>query len=507
MTSLAAVGLRKTFGGTAALRGADLRVRAGTVHALLGGNGSGKSTLFKCLAGVYPADEGEVTVGGHTIPAAHMTPQAARTAGLRFVHQDLALFDDLTVAENIAFGVQFPTYAGVQIRWTDLHRRVRGLLDDYGVVARPQDPLGSLRASSRTMVAVARALADQEDNELILLLDEPTAALPEKESQELMRALRARADQGQTIVLVSHRLGEIEQIADVATVLRDGQVSAELGREDGLQATKLAFLVAEAEPAVVHRAGSPPGETAAPALRVEGLTAGGLSGIDLTVRAGEIVGLAGLAGAGKSTVLRALFGLRPVRAGRIRLGDTPYQPAGPGEAVAAGIGYVPEDRRTEGIFTDLSVRENIAVTALAKYWRRLRMDRRAELRDACEVIARQAVRTASAETPIGQLSGGNQQKVLLGRWMRRNPRLMLLDEPTQGVDVRARSEIYTGIRELSATGSGVLVASTDFDELLVLCDRILVVAGGALVRELDATTATREDLVAAVMSDPSARER
>lgn len=498
---LAVGGLRKTFGGTVALRGVDLQVGAGGVHALLGGNGSGKSTLIKCIAGVYTADAGEVRIGQHTIEAAHMTPHAARAAGLRFVHQDLGMFDDFSVAENIALGTRFPALGRVQVRWSGLHRQVRRLLDDYGIEARPQDMLGSLRGSQRTMVAIARALADQEDNEMILLLDEPTAALPEKESQELMHALRLRADRGQTIVLVDHRLGEVEQIADVATVLRDGQVSAEIDHD--LRATKLAALVAEAELAEVRRPTTSPDRNAPPVLRATGLVAGGVRGVDVTVGPGEIVGLAGLAGAGRSTILRALFGQHPVQDGRIELDGRPYRPSSPRDAVACGVAYVPEERLTEGLFADLSVRENIAVTTLAGYWRWLRMDRRAEQRDAKEVVARQTVRTASVDTPIGQLSGGNQQKVMLGRWMRRNPRLMLLDEPTQGVDVRARSEIYASIRSLSVSGSGVVVASTDFDELLALCDRILVLADGVVAHDLDAATTARDELVAAVMRTPS----
>lgn len=510
--ALSALGVHKTFGGTAALRGVDLRVRRGTIHALLGGNGSGKSTLIKCLAGVHRADAGEVIVGDRVIPAAHMTPRAARAAGLRFVHQDLALFDELSVAENIAMATGFPVGAGARIRWADLHRRVRRLLADYGIAARPRDSVASLRPSQKTMVAVARALADQEDSEHVLLLDEPTATLPERESQELMGALRARAQRGQTIILVSHRLGEIEQVADAATVFRDGTV---LTRRHGagLSAVEMTGILtgtegpgAGAGVSVAKERADRSRSAAPPVLLARGLTAGPVHDLGLTVHAGEIVGLAGLAGAGKSTVLRALFGLRALDAGAIRLDGGEYRPRGPRHAAAAGVAYVPEDRHGEGIFPDLSVRENATATVLSQYWKRFRFDWRGERRDTAALITRHGIRTASMETPVGRLSGGNQQKLVLGTWMRRAPRLLLLDEPTQGVDVRSRAEIYDSLREHAATGCGVLVASADLDELHLLCDRVLVLSAGSLVQEIRPASTSRAGLVAAVLRNDTPME-
>lgn len=513
--ALHARSISKTFGSNTVLDGIELSVGRGTIHALLGGNGSGKSTLIKCLAGVYHADRGEVVVGGASVPAAEITPRRAREIGLRFVHQDLALFDDLTVAENIALYTGFPLAKGNRIRWGPLHRQVRDLLEEYDIHAREQDLLGTLRPSQKTMVAVARALAGQKDSAYVLLLDEPTATLPEKESRELMQALRLRADLGQTILLVSHRLGEIEEVADQATVFQDGRVSARPGRSE-LTAQHISQLLscpglqpgpapAPAGPARhPERPGPRAGTGHPPGFRVDGLSAGQVTNVSFTVAGGEIVGLAGLAGAGKSTLLRAAFGSRRLSGGQMHLGGQPYAPRHPQDAINAGVGYVPEDRHREGLFLDLSVRENFSVTVLSSYWRRFFLDHRQEHRDTGDLIEQHSVRTTSAKVPIAALSGGNQQKVVLGKWVRRDPSLLLLDEPTQGVDVTSRNEIYQTLRQLAAGGCGILVASTDLDELLSLCNRILVLEAGAVTREFhNAAATTRHDLASALLDNSS----
>ena len=509
--ALGAHGLVKSFAGAPALSGVDLTVEAGTIHALLGGNGSGKSTLIKCLAGVYQAEAGTVTVHGEQIPVRQLTPRKAREAGLRFVHQDLGLFDGLTVAENFALDSGFPTNTLRGIRWNVLHRRVDALLASYGIAARAGDPLGSLRPSQKTMVAVARALADQQDSEFTLLLDEPTASLPEDESRELMAALRARANRGQTIVLVTHRFREIADVADHVTVFRDGIVAGR-GPVSEMSTPTIVEMMSGARPAAQDGHPGQPGpegqpETPAPDTTGESplfeaanLTRHPLKGVNLTVSPGEILGLAGLAGSGRSTVLRSIFGDVLPADGSMSLNGTPHRPSSPADAVRAGIALVPENRHRDAAFLDLAVRENFSATVIGRYWRRFVMNRRMEQTETAHLVREHSVRTDGTEIPISRLSGGNQQKVVLARWLRRNPRLLLLDEPTQGVDVMSRQDIYTSLRASAAQGCGVVVASSDLDELAELCDRVLVLVAGQIAAELIPRESGRDALAAAVLS-------
>ena len=513
--ALGAHGLLKAFSGATALAVVDLAVRAGTIHALLGGNGSGKSTLIKCLAGVYQADAGTITVHGEDIPVRQMTPRRAREAGLRFVHQDLGLFDGLTVAENFGLDSGFPVNKLRGIRWEALRRHVDELLASYGIEVRATDPLGSLRPSQKTMVAVARALADQQDSEFTLLLDEPTASLPEDESRELMAALRARANRGQTIVLVTHRFREISEVADEVTVFRDGQVAGR-GPVSEMSTATIVEMMSGAPPhpedngsgtnQPVHaarRSGRPAGasvDSPPPLFEATNLSTHPLSGVNLTVAPGEILGLAGLAGSGRSTVLRAIFGDSPLSSGSMSLNGTPHAPSSPADAIRSGIAFVPENRHRDAAFLDLAVRENISATVIGRYWRRFVMDRRLEREESRDLILEHSVRTDGTEQPISRLSGGNQQKVILARWLRKNPRLLLLDEPTQGVDVMSRRDIYRSLRSSAAQGCGVLVASSDLDELAELCDRVLVLVAGKVAAELIPEDSGRDALAAAVMS-------
>ncbi|MCQ1999909.1 sugar ABC transporter ATP-binding protein [Arthrobacter zhaoxinii] len=505
--ALAAHGLVKSFAGATALSGVDLTVNGGTIHALLGGNGSGKSTVIKCLAGVYQADAGTISIHGENLPARQVTPRRARAAGLRFVHQDLGLFDSLSVAENFALDAGFPTNPLHGIRWRELQNRVDGLLAQYAIAARATDRLGALRPSQKTMVAVARALADQQDSEYTLLLDEPTASLAEDESRELMAALRARANHGQTIVLVTHRFREIQEVADHVTVLRDGVVAGGGPVAD----TSIAAIVAmmsgaglSAGPAsseAVLRTPAPPGAVARiPLFEGRDLSKYPLTGVNLSVASGEIVGLAGLAGSGRSTVLRAVFGDTSLTGGSMSLDGEPHAPSSPADAVRSGVVFVPENRHRDAAFLDLGVRENASATVIGRYWRRLVMNLRMERDETHRLLADHSVRADGIEIPISRLSGGNQQKVILARWLRRKPRLLLLDEPTQGVDVTSRRDIYQSLRNIAAQGCGVLVASSDLDELAELCDRILVLVEGRIVADLDPADTGRSALAAAVMA-------
>jgi len=513
-------GMTKRFGATLALDGAGLALRHGTVHALVGGNGCGKSTAIKVLAGVHRADAGRIEVAGRSWDVSDYDPRAGRAAGLRFVHQDLGLFPQLSVAENFAFDAGFPTGPARNVRWRALHRRVAELLEAYEIPVDPRTPVGALRPAQRTLVAICRALQDQEgDQRLILVLDEPTATLPQHESDVLLEAVRRRADKGQTVMMVSHRMPEVLSVCDDFTVFRDGRTVAAIvgtrpterelvGHMTGAALARdidehtVAGALDEPVPQVADEvptptAGGTPGADVV--LSVQGLHGGPLRGVDLEVRRGEIVGVAGLVGSGRSSLLRAAFGEHSPAAGRVVVRDAGGREHDAGDMtarMAAGVALVPEDRVGEAAFADLTVRDNIAVTVRRKYWRPWGMDIRRERADAAALVSRHGVRTSSPEAPFTSLSGGNQQKAVLARWLQRDPALLLLDEPTQGVDVMSRADIYATVREAAAGGCAVVVASSDLLELCTLCDRVIVLQDGRVTAQVTGAQLTPDHLTA-----------
>jgi ribose transport system ATP-binding protein len=488
--TLEATSIAKHFGGTPALVDASIRVRRGTVHALLGGNGSGKSTLIKCLAGVHTADAGHVAFRGERLAAVGLTPRRAHAAGLRFVHQDLGLFESLTVAENFALSAGFPTGPTGGIRWRRLRDRVAELLALYRIDAHPETEIGALRPATKTLVAIARALQDQEESEYVLLLDEPTASLPDAESRALMTALRHRADSGQTIVLVSHRLPEVLDVADDFTVFRDGRVAGTLVGVSPSEDDLVELMTGRRPEA---RAAADSRTRSGPALEVENLTIGPLRGLDVEVAAGEIVGLCGLLGSGRSTLLSTIFGLQAPTRGSIRLAGKEIASRSVREAMRQGVALIPQSRLRDAAFAGMSVRENVSVAVLRRYFSGW-MRGRAERTDATDLVRRFGVKAHSTEIPLAALSGGNQQKLILARWLRREPRLLLLDEPTQGVDAAARTEIHAVIREAAARGCAVLVASSDFPELAQLCHRVDVLRDGRVALEVTGPELTANHL-------------
>jgi ribose transport system ATP-binding protein len=476
-------GLSKTFGSTRALVDADLALRRGTVHALLGGNGSGKSTAIKVLAGVHPADSGVIEAGGREWPAQAWSAASARDVGLRFVHQDLGLFDDLSVAENFALDAGYPTTALRSVRWKELERRVAGLLDHFEIDAHPSQTVGTLRPAQRAMVAIARALQDQAAAGVVLVLDEPTATLPAHESELLLRAVRRRADLGQTVLMVSHRMPEVLSVAHDFTVFRDGRTVATLVDAAPTEGRLISLMTGHDTTPTTGTSAAP--TTGAPALEVTGLVSGPLRGATLTVRQGEIVGLTGLVGSGRSSLLKTVFGVYPPESGTISVYGLPRSGREDVKArMAQGVAYVAQDRVAESSLMELTVRENMSVSVLGRFWRPHGMDVTAERRSAAELVRTHRVRTATVDSVFAALSGGNQQKAILARWLRREPRLLLLDEPTQGVDVMSRTDIYDTIRRSAAAGCAVLVASSDFVELCALCDRVLVLRDGVVAAEL-----------------------
>ncbi|HET8927839.1 MAG TPA: sugar ABC transporter ATP-binding protein [Microbacterium sp.] len=492
--------LDKDFAGTRALNDASLVIRRGTVHALLGGNGSGKSTTIKILAGVYEADAGDLEIFGTRFSLRGYTPATAQQAGLRFVHQDLGLFLDLSIEENFALDAGYPR-RGPGIDWRALRRNVTRLLAEYELDASPTTPVGALRPSDQTMVAIARALQDQDaDQELILVLDEPTARLAAAESERLLERVRRRADEGQTVLIVSHRLREVLAVSDDFTIYRDGRVAGTL-----IDASPTEEELVEIMAGKAVRALRPTGDVAhagqAPVLTVEGLRGGPIRGIDLTVHAGEILGLTGLVGSGRSSVLKMLFGEHAPAEGSMTLAGEPYAPRSVGDAMRAGVAMVPEDRVHEASFLDQTVTENLALATLSENWRGGFMPRGRERATARGLIAEYGVKVAGPEALYSSMSGGNQQKVVFARWMQRKPRLLLLDEPTQGVDVMSRADIYDSIRRIAAEGTAVIVASSDLAEIHALCDRTLVLSHGRISDEVAAGTLDVDALISLVLRE------
>ncbi|WP_245597140.1 sugar ABC transporter ATP-binding protein [Jiangella gansuensis] len=501
---LAMHGIVKHFGGVHALRGVDLTVGAGEVHALLGENGAGKSTLMNILSGVIRPDGGGIELGGE--PVEFTSPADAQAAGVAMIHQELDLVPQSTVTENLFLGREPRT----RLRALDraaMRRQATALLDDIGVDIAPGRRLSSLRVGEQQMVAIAKALSLDAR---VLVMDEPTSALADSEVERLFAILPGLRRRGVGVIFISHRMDEIAVIADRGTVLRDGRNAG-------------SFVVAETRPAEVIRMmvgqpieqlfpdRDPPGDRVR--LRVRELTvadgsgAGGRSeprGIDLDVRAGEVVGLAGLLGAGRTELLDALFGLAGHRlSGTVELDGEPVRLGDPRDAIAAGIGYVPEDRRASGLVMMESVAANIVLAALPALaragWRRTGRERQA----VASSIRDLHIKTASADAAVGTLSGGNQQKVVFARHLLREPRLLLLDDPTRGVDIGAKSEIYRLLANLAASGLAVVVASSELPELLGICDRIAVLRGGRIVTVLDGSAATQETILAAASLEPN----
>ncbi|GGX86963.1 sugar ABC transporter ATP-binding protein [Streptomyces hiroshimensis] len=475
-------GLSKRLGGTPALDGVDLDIRSGSVLALLGANGAGKSTLIKVLAGVHHADAGEVTVAGHPLG----TEAASRS--MSFIHQDLGLVGWMTVAENIALGTGYPRRAKL-VSWRRTRRRCAEAL---GIVAAHLDPdavVADLTRAERSLVAIARALCTRA---ALIVLDEPTASLPAADCDRLFGVLHALRDHGRAVVFVTHRLDEVYKVADTFAVLRDGRLVSH-GPLAGYGPARLVHDI------VGHDiTGHGPGGhgIAAPApgpavLSLDGVRTGNTGPVSLRLRPGEILGMVGLTGAGHMELGRALAGSRPVLGGRILLGGRPYRPGTTADAVGAGVGFVSSNRQEEGCAAELTVRENFLANPRAAglqgaHW----ISPGRERARAAALIERFSVHPRDSERPIATLSGGNQQKVMIGRWLGATRSLLILEEPTAGVDVGAKAAIYRLLRDALARGLAVLLISTDFEEVADVCHRALVFARGTVTAELSGEALT-----------------
>jgi ribose transport system ATP-binding protein len=466
-------GVSKVFGGTVALANASLEVRAGEIHALLGENGAGKSTLIKILAGVHDQDAGEILVDGQLLEAGHR-PEAAKAAGLAFIHQDFGLVGDMSVAENIALVDGFPRRAGI-IDWRATRARTRRILEPLGVQLHPDRLIAELPIGSRAIVAIARAVAARAK---VLVLDEPTASLAAAEVAALFRVVRSLRESGVACIFVSHRMDEVSDLCDRATVLRNGQTIGTVVMADTTRAELVRMIVGHELAAVTH---DDDGRVAGtPRLEGTGIEAGVVKDLTFEACAGEIVGVTGLADSGAADVGAALIGRVPLSRGTLRVDGADFRPSTPGAASRVGIAYVPADRAAEGLVLSMSLRENLNPNPPDR--RFVRVAR--ESAEALTVLRRYDVRPAESERVASTLSGGNAQKLMLARSLSREPHILVLNEPTTGIDVGAREEIYAFLRAAAANGTACVVISSDFNEIAQVCDRALVLYRGRVAREL-----------------------
>jgi len=473
----------KRFDATQALSAVSFELHAGEIHGLVGENGAGKSTLVKLLAGVHQPDGGEILLGGH--PTVIRGPAEARALGIAVVHQEPRLFPDLTVAENV-YLANPPTGRLGTISWREMRRAATELFERLDVRLDVGAPVRGLSMADQQLIEIAKALSLDTR---VLILDEPTASLSAHEVERLFDIVRRLRNRGVGILFVSHRLDEVFRLCDRATVLRDGRHVVTAATADLTTADLIRHMVGRAV-TLFPKAESVAGDVL---LEVRQLSrAGAFRDVSFTVRAGEIVGLAGLVGAGRTEVARVLFGVDRRTGGEVLLDGHRVRFATPAAALSAGIAYVPEDRHQEGLVLDFSVAENVTLPILQRLFPRLLVRRSVERALATTYTERLRVRTTGVEQLAMALSGGNQQKVVIAKWLATNPRVLILDEPTRGVDIGAKVEVHRIISELAASGLGIVLISSDLPEVLAMSDRIVVLHEGRVTAEIPHAHADQE---------------
>lgn len=484
-------GIVKDFPGTRALDNVDLVVRPGEIHALLGENGAGKSTIIKCIVGAHPPSAGSIRIAGREVSFAG--PHDAQAAGIETVHQHSNLIPSLSVEENLWLGEPLPRIAGVLVNWPAVRARARQALQAVGLDVAPDRLCADLRPDQLAMVAIARAVARRAR---LVILDEPTAALLPHEVDTLFAQMRRLAGQGTAFLYVSHRLSEVFAIADRVTVLRDGRNAGTFDRAGMDPRAVIAAIVGSDKP--VSRRALPVDPASPVLLSVAGLCGARVREAGFELRRGEVLGIAGLPGSGADETIDLLFGRNRAHGGSIAVDGRPLRLRSPADAIAAGIALVPKDRLAEAVIHGHSVRENISLPALRRFLHdpvARFVNRRAEDRAARAVVSRMNVRTPGIETPIESLSGGNQQKAVLGRWLTLDARVFLLNSPTAAVDVGAKAEIYDLIRALAADGAGIVFSSTEVEEFPTVCARVLVFCNGRIAGELTGADVTEANIM------------
>ncbi len=489
-------GITKRFPGVLALQDAHLRVGRAEVHALVGENGAGKSTMIKVLTGAYRRDNGTIIFDGRAVD--FQSPQQAQANGISTIYQEINLVPLRSVSENIFMGRE-PLRYGL-IDWKRMNYDAAAILQRFGINVDVTQPLTNLNVAVQQMVAIARAVSFQSK---LVVMDEPTSSLDEREVATLFDVIRQLKREGVSVIFVSHRLDELFAVCDRVTIMRDGRTVDERPISEITKLQLVARMLGK-ELSEVRRSGATAFSEGVHQARQELLQAEGLrrgrvlQGADVNVRAGEIVGLAGLLGAGRSETARAIFGADSVEAGQVQMNGETVHFRSPSDAIRAGIGFSPEDRKTEGIIPYMSVRENITLALLPTLTRYGIIDRKKQDEIVLKFIERLGIKTSGPDQPIRELSGGNQQKVLLARWLCMNPKLLILDEPTRGIDVGAKGEIQTLINELADNGLGVLMISSELEELIEGADRVVVLRDGRTVAELPHQAVSQDGIMAAM---------
>ena len=498
---LDARGLVKRYPGTLALDRADLRIEGGSIHGLLGKNGAGKSTLIKVLAGVTTPDEGDIFVNGK--PVAITDPHKARDLGFIFAHQELADIPNLTVAENVMLGLGYPTRSGF-VKRRLLRDRAAAVLDRLDAGIDPSAHLASLSLAERRLVTIARGLAADAR---LFVLDEPTASLTDREIEHLHRVLRLLRERGVAVTYVSHRLDEIIQLTDSVTVMLDG-AAVFRGRTADLSPARLIELITGSTVPAETQIRGPVSKSAGELLKIRGLALPGRTeGVDFTLHEGEMLGVAGLVGAGRTELMRLIAGVDHAASGQITMHGSRVSIRTPRDALKAGIVLLPEDRKGEGAVLDFSIRKNITLPILPRF-RAVRSvpipSRRQEQRTAGELVERLKIKVADIEQPARFLSGGNQQKMVLAKWLDLGADVFIFDEPTQGIDVEGKAEVYELMSGLAERGKGIIFVSSEFSELVATCSRIMIMREGRIVSELAGDEIQEHEIVKACYRDPAA---
>jgi rhamnose transport system ATP-binding protein len=484
----------KSFGRVRALSDGDLKLLPGEVHALLGENGAGKSTLVKILAGVHQPDTGEILIDG--VAQSFATPAAARDAGLAVIYQEPTLFFDLSIAENIFMGRQPVDRIG-RIQYDAMRNEVNGLLASLGVDLQADQLVRGLSIADQQVIEIAKALSL---NANVLIMDEPTAALSLTEVERLFAIVRKLRERDVAILFITHRLDEVFALTQHVTIMRDGAKVFDAPTADLTTAAIVAKMVGRDLESFYPKADVAPGEVR---LSVRGLTRLGVfKDISFEVRAGEIVALAGLVGAGRSEVARAIFGIDPLDAGEVWIAGKPLATGRPVAAVRAGLALVPEDRRQQGLALELSIARNASMTVLGRLVKHGLISTRSETQLASQWGTRLRLKAGDANAPVGTLSGGNQQKVVLGKWLATDPKVLIIDEPTRGIDVGAKAEVYSALAELVTNGMAVLMISSELPEVLGMADRVLVMHEGRISAEIARADANEERIMGAALGQP-----